>query len=459
MTLKIRRLTFYFLSIVFIILAFVIIPYSNGWRFDIKTFNFVKLGGIYLEVEPIESQIKIDDLSIQRMSNFMKSGILITNLFPKKYNISVKKEGYQSWSRNVIVKPSLVTQIHPIILLPQLYEKEILAEDIINVFPGKNYLILKNKYGILKINDKIIKGEEFVAWINNDKLALTLNKITNTYFVIDVDQKNTALNINLIFENLKYQKSINDICKINKILKHPFDKNKLIISTDQALYSLDFNRFSLEIIKNGQPARTTDVVQSGGYNLLGISNKEIFFADRNNLYSYDLYKKETISILQQKNLSGLEISPDNKFIAIIDNNDKLLLIDYQNPVPLRKLEESNVSYFKFSPDSKKISIVNNDNTIKVFFIGDDYELFNKKLFSLSSFKIGLLDNLLPITWHSSSSYLFVKYPISLYFLEINDNLPINLQLVDASAEKYFYNSDTEDIYLLEQQKLYKTLNE
>ena len=69
----------------------------------------------------------------------------------------------------------------------------------------------------------------------------------------------------------------------------------------------------------------------------------------------------------------------------------------------------------------------------------DYELFDKKQFSSSIFKIGSLDNTMPISWHSSSSYIFIKYPIGLYFLEINDNLPINLQLVDASVEKYFYN--------------------
>jgi hypothetical protein len=447
MTLKIRRLTFYFLSIVFIILAFFIIPYSNGWRFDIKTFNFVKLGGIYLEVDPTESQIKIDDLSIQRMSNFMKSGILVTNLFPKEYNISVKKEGYQTWSRDIIVKPSLVTQIHPIILLPLVYEKEILVEEAVSIFPGKNYLISKNKYGALEVNDKIIKGNEFITWANNDRSALTLDNTIDTYFIVAIDKKNTALNINLIFQNLKYQELIDDSCKINKVFEHPFDKNKLIISTNQALYSLDFNKFSLEIIINGQ------------YVILNTANKEIFFADHSNLYSYDLYKKETTNILQQNNISRLEISQDNKFLAIITNDNELSLIDYQNLVLIHKLKESNVSYFKFSPDSKKISIINNVNIIKIFFIGDDYELFDKKLFSSSLFKIGSLDDFMPISWHSSSSYLFVKYPIGLYFLEINDNLPINLQLVDASAEKYFYNPDTESIYLLEQQKIYKILDE
>ena len=101
MTPQIRRLIFYILIVIFFILTFFIIPYSNGWHFDFDTFKFVKLGGLYLNVEPTEAKIQVDKLNFEIKSGFMKSGILIANLFPKTYYVSIQKDGYQSWNKNL----------------------------------------------------------------------------------------------------------------------------------------------------------------------------------------------------------------------------------------------------------------------------------------------------------------------------------------------------------------------
>ena len=117
----------------------------------------------------------------------------------------------------------------------------------------------------------------------------------------------------------------------------------------------------------------------------------------------------------------------------------------------------NPTYFKFSPDNKKIAAVYDNNKIKIFFIGDDYELFNKKIMGSSSFEINSLDLNLPIAWHGNSSYIFVKSGTDLKFLEINDDSPVNLQIIDTDVDKYFYNRQENTIYLIKNESLYKII--
>lgn len=479
MNLKIRRLIFYALIIIFLILAFFIIPYSNGWRFDLGTLGFVRLGGLYLNMEPTEALVRVDKLNFEIKSSFMKSGLLIANLFPKTYRVSIQKNGYQSWNKNITVKPSLVAQIYPVILMPEKSNEELLKNKIADFFPNTNYLAWEDTNNKLKINDKIIKGSKFLTWLADDKSALVYDETAKNYLIINPAQNNSALNIGLLFDNLKYQKNIDprtykvsegvdDKNPIKKIIGHPLDKNKLVLATDKNLYILDFYKPSLEVINpvREKSPQATEVaplgaafsngVNPGQYTLFSASREEIFFSDLNSLYSYNLNKNEGFLLLNQNKIDSIEISSNNQFIAFSSDNKLILLDRTKSGNGLTSLVE-NPTYFKFSPDSKKIAAVYDNNKIKIFFIGDDYELFNKKSMGTSSFEISSLDSNLPIAWHGNSSYLFIKSGTDLKFLEINDDSPINLQTIDTDVDKYFYNGQENSMYLIKDESLYKII--
>lgn len=442
MTIKIRRLIFYSLIAIFIVLAFIIIPYSNGWIFDFKTFTFAKLGGLYLETDPIDAQIVVDGLQMQIKPGFLKSGILIANLFPKTYHVSVTKQDYQSWSRDVVVKSSLVTQIHPIVLLPEKLQMDVVAKNVKNIFLNSQDIAWQDTNNSLKVNGNNIRGGQFVSWLGDNKFVLTIDKPTGNYFAVNVND-DTALNINLILKNLKDQKSINDTSKINKIIPYSSDGNKIVLESGKYLYLLDFNKPSIDIIKNG------------AYDPLVAGNGKVFFSDSKNLYSYDLNLKSN-SIIAQKGAISAEISPNNQFLAFSAEN-KLFLFD-QTESQIKLIELANdPAYFKFSPDSKKLAVVSKNSWwINIYFIGDDSELFGKKPMDLSSFEVGTLDTDLPISWYNNSSYMFLKYSNSLDLLEIDDkNPPENIQLVKNGINKYFYNQKDNLIYLLIDSTLYK----
>ncbi|MHB9019619.1 MAG: hypothetical protein ACYC3G_01940 [Minisyncoccota bacterium] len=457
MNLKIRRLIFYTLIITFFVLAFFIIPYSNGWRFDFNTFTFVKLGGLYLNVEPTEATVQVDKLSFEIKSTFMKSGLLIANLFPKTYHVSIQKDGYQPWNKNLTIKPSLVTQIYPIILIPNKNNTELVENNVKDLFPNINYLAWKDTNNHLKIDDKIIKGTVFLNWLAGEKSALVYDDTTKNYLIINPAQNNSALNINLLFENLKYQRSIDDKNSIKKILAYPLDKNKLVLSTSKNLYILDFYKPSLELI-DPLAYGSNKELKNDQYDLLGISGEEIFFTNLNNLFYYNLNKGEgDLLLADQKNINALEVSPNNQFLALISNSKLIILDRSKNENNITDLLVENPIYYKFSPDSKKIATVYG-NKIKITFIGDDYELFNKEPMGSSIFEINSIDQNFPMIWHNNSYYLYVKSGTTLKFLEINDDQPINLQTIDTDVNKYFYNKQENFLYLIKNESLYKVVN-
>jgi hypothetical protein len=443
MTIKIRRLIFYSLIAIFIVLAFIIIPYSYGWVFDLKTFTFTQVGGLYLEINPSDADIAVNGLKMQIKPGFLKSGILVANLFPKTYHVTVAKQNYQEWNDDVAVKPSLVTQIHPIVLLPQKIQMEAVAKNVKDVFINSDKVAWKDIGSNLKINGKNIRGNQFVCWLNNNKFIVTLDKSTNNYFAVNINDS-TALNINLIFKNLKDQQLITDSSKINKIIPYPSDDNKIILSSDRALYVLDLSKSSISTMKKGK------------YNLLVAGDGKTYFGDDQGFYSYDLSAK-TVSFIASTSPNFVEISPNGQFLAFSGNN-KLFLLDKNDPN--KKITElsDNPSYFKFSPDSKKIAEFSaNNQQINIYYIGDDYDLFGKKPMGHSTFHIGNLDSASPISWHNNSSYIFLKYTDNVKLLEINDkNPPANIQLIESGVDKYFYNQETNTIYLLIDGVLYKT---
>ncbi len=441
MNLKLRRGLFYTLILIFIILAIFIIPYSNGWRFDFKNFSFVKLGGIYIETNPIETQIQIDRINFQTKPGFIKSGLVVANLFPKTYYVSVQKEGYQPWTKNITVRPSLVTQIPQIILLPKNWEKQLIAEGVKDFFIG-SVLIYKDTQNNLKIEEKVIKGNEFLGWFSGEKSVLVYDSKNKIYFVVNIGQNNTALNINLIFDNLKNQKNIKDLGQINKAIPHFSDKNKIFLLTSNAIYLLDLNKPSLDLLKEGN------------FVLLGLNEEEIYFSDSNNLYSYNLLTKTESTVFNSKNTSNLKISANKQFLAFNDSGNLVLLNKLNKDANESRLINEVID-FSFSPDNKKLATINKYGEIKIFFIGDDYELFNKKLLSFSVFNISDIDTTYPILWHSNSSYIFIKTKNDFRMMEINDDPPINFHTINVIADKYFYNSKTEDIYVIQNNNLYK----
>ncbi len=204
MTFKTRRILFYSLMLAFFVFAALVIFYSNGWRFDLETFQINKLGAIFFENIPTDVTIKIEKVTLQFEPNFLKSSLLIANLFPKTYPATISKNGYQPWHKEIPVKPSLVAEIPPIILLPEKFALgSTTAKEMADFkLRGKNMAALK-KAAISKFNsEETLLKEKFgkikdIQYSPSENFISVLNQ-QNKLYLID---KNSSTD-KLISENI-----------------------------------------------------------------------------------------------------------------------------------------------------------------------------------------------------------------------------------------------------------------
>ena len=101
---KIKLIIFF---IIFIIVSPVIILYAKG---DIFTngWNILITGGIYVTKAPIGSDILLNG-KLKDTTSFFNRDTLIKSLRPGVYEISVKKDGYNTWTNKIKVSGNLVS--------------------------------------------------------------------------------------------------------------------------------------------------------------------------------------------------------------------------------------------------------------------------------------------------------------------------------------------------------------
>lgn len=105
-----RRNTFGFLVVVFLVSLPLLYLYAIGYRFDFdRPTNLISTGGIYVAVEQTGAEIFIDNELVRETRTFRKA-FYAQNLDVGTHRISVQKEGYHTWVKELPVSKRLVTE-------------------------------------------------------------------------------------------------------------------------------------------------------------------------------------------------------------------------------------------------------------------------------------------------------------------------------------------------------------
>lgn len=437
MTLKTRRILFYSLAVLFISAGTAAIFYSNGWRFDVETFEINKLGAMYFESIPRDAAIAIDKNSFIFRPGILKSGTLVANLFPKTYAVKITKEGYQSWIKEIEVLPSLVTEIPPVILLPENQELgKPFAENIEDFWIGPKHLILYRN-GQLEFNGQRILGKSVIRWSKSGDLVIT--KSDNSYFLTDLLKPSGALNISLVFSNLAGKHGIK-ANSVSDIFFDTTDDKKLIINSKNGLYLVDTAKLNIEMIFEGSAS-------------IAVEKNELIFSDGENLFAHNLTLGTAESLIGKKfqKVSDIQLSPSGFFVGILEQGGAAYLFDRRS-LTLEKITDNAIRQL-FSPDDEKLVLVGTKE-LTIHPLRKSSAATALKPKQPATLNIGMIDGQ-ALAWHKNSAYLFVKYPSSLYLLEANDLPPINFQVVDLANRKYAYSQTENSIYLFKGNNLYK----
>lgn len=140
-----RSIAFYCAVIIFCILLPIMLSYALGYKIDFHKFKIYKTGIIYLNSTPAGAAIYINDKKHTDLTPAR-----IENLKPGTYKIEVKREGFYSWEKDMVVRPNMVTKADGIVLFPVAQELKRISRYPLTEFivSDKNYIYHMSNYGL-----------------------------------------------------------------------------------------------------------------------------------------------------------------------------------------------------------------------------------------------------------------------------------------------------------------------
>ncbi|MDE2001714.1 MAG: hypothetical protein KGI60_04095 [Patescibacteria group bacterium] len=443
MTRNKRRILFYLFTLIFVLITVSALFYSNGWRFDWETITINQLGGIYFAKIPDGATLTIDKVDLSFNPNFFRSSIVIANLFPKTYTAHVVKDGYQSWTKEINVEPALVTEVTPVVLLPQQPDLSAPVAEKISDFwtgPGNTLITLKN--GKLSFGTHTLPGSSVVAWSTDGSAVLTEQK--NTYYLVHLNNSTSALNVTLLFANLQKTLPAARRADIRSIRFQPGSATALIARTSGGLYQVDTKALALVTI-SGSPVRAFDV-----------SPNEVLYATAtSSLMSYSFGTQQETAVAASTtpaDITALTFNDSGDFFTAQNGAGKLVLVNRQTLAGFVVAQNARTALF--APKQMKLAFTTANQELVIYTYGKNDDLLDTP--KTEVLRISGEDEQL-LAWDQSGSHLFMQYPDALYLLEGDNMPPINLQSVADHVQKYLYDTSSGTLSFLRANSLYQTV--
>jgi len=358
-----------------------------------------------------------------------KSGTLINNLLPETYVVTVVKDDFYPWQKNIPVEPGVVSVFDTIILFPQDGAERI--DDPVEAFYFRDNKFIEQDGGFLNFEENRIIGDTLINFTESGSV-ISYNSNNDTYYLSDISDLSRSLNINLTFNKLKETKlGLVGAVPIKKIEPYPFDDGRFVVMTERALYVLNTDSMDIEQI-------------DGARDFVVIGN-EVFWVNDEGVSSYNLVFRNRSDIsnlreLDANSISEIKTSPSTNDIALLSDKKKLYILNSETGTTT--VVSNNANSFSFSPDSKILLFIEGGNTLRAYktsdvFVGD-------QTITIKTIPGIITDS---ISWHKDSAHIFVKDSSSnLRFVEIEDNLPINDFLVSSGVRSFMYDQKEGILY-------------
>ena len=237
---RFRNVIFYALLGIFAVISGPIILYSYGYRYDFEKMTLTKIGGIFVRSAPASTEIYLNGKKIKNQSGILNSGTFITSLLPKTYDLKVSKEGYKDFKAKATVTALETNSFDKVRLIPEKSDK-ITSGDISAFYAKGDVMIIKDGSGKLHYKESIIPGNS-VADISPTEKSVIISKSdkTEAILLVQLDKPEDPKNITDAFKTFKEKTlGIKKTVQINKIIAHPYDPQKAIISAATGLYIFD----------------------------------------------------------------------------------------------------------------------------------------------------------------------------------------------------------------------------
>lgn len=374
---NVKKVFFWILVCLFLLVAPVIVIYSMGYRFSFERGVFIYSGSITIKPTPREVEIFLDNKRVSTgMVNFLNYSYHMGSILPGRYVLEVKAPGYLSWAKEVYVHSGVSTEFWNTFLVRENYTQVVYptkqAESFFISPDGKRVALVERGEGETWVKILDIKKEEILYAFNFVGYNFSANKKDNIewspkegrlavpmekdgkkeYFIISIgDEEVFNLNEKLKTENIR------------KLRWSSGDRNTLFYIQDEKLFRLDLDNLesSLEVANN-----------LASYDLSG-SNIYYFSKENGIIYQKNISGRGEATQITTQSITAKSgddfelIAYDEDRIAVIDQDKKLYLYNQGEIESGIKELATDVLGVHFSNDGKKIALWSN-NEIAVYFV-------------------------------------------------------------------------------------------
>ncbi len=281
LSIKKRRTYLGVFALIFLVCIPLLILYATGYRFT-DTFNIIRTGGLFVAVPESGAQVRIGEEIVKQTGVFQRN-IFVQNLKPDMYEITVTKDGFQSWSKELLVFPQTVSESYPFLLPvePAIVEIERYTPVIIN---GTSTGAVNKK----------LETSEYKTAINIF-IATTTAKVATTSDVIKVKRKLAVTNDKgALFvewtgsvESTPYYFCINQICqeKIDITFSSPVRTFDFFPGRDDLLVVVIEDGIFVIEIDNRSKQNIQTLMEGKGLDFRIRNDETIFIKQREKLYT------------------------------------------------------------------------------------------------------------------------------------------------------------------------------
>ncbi len=444
-SLKTKRILYICAFLVFFICVPIIIGYSSGFRINWNNFRIFKTGLLYLETIPRLVKIDIGGKTMTKLTPYRAN-----NLYPGNYIVSIHKDGYYSWQKEVSIQSGESTLYKNIRLFPISTPRQLISK----IKNTKDY----NKHGIIFETDS-----EYEYYMYDDSSPrITIPKTTISKPPILNRTENALIYKKddvYIIEKIGITRSINKIPEKTNETNIRSEKN--IIEKEQK--KEDFRTHIQEIYW-----ANTDTV--------------IYIDDNNTVFGYTINDSQPILLDKKKNQKDIYFKWGGNFYKITNDDDssfvqeltedaswntsfilpKSLSITYRYDIMnslLNLLDTERNIWYQLHPQTFTYSIIQNASCIQPLrkdttSYYNDHEVFSIKdserpvLLTRSSIPIKR-SFILP-----DQSYFFILYANGDLTINENDTKgKRNIITIANSVEDFFVHPSFSKIYIIKEDTL------
>ncbi len=438
MKIQTRRRIFYALVLLFIVVGAAVVLFAEGWRINFSTLEAEKAGGIYVRSSPDDAHITLNKEPIQNQSAFLSPGTFISGLFPTTYTLTLSDPGYDAWTENAQVMPSLVTEMKYAVLVPETGTDVATATAVSGFFETGGGVVTENTSATITWRGKIIGYGTIISHSTDLKNAIirTISAKTGatTYSLYNFT---AAASTNL--STLLQQSGIRSLPTTNVFID-PYNDTGIIAQTTAKIGGIDSDTRRATAIDTAPAGETIESPIAVSQSTLAWARYTAGTSTTSGTSQIMVYDKSSgnmtdSSLVIEGDIKQLAWARDN-VLGILASNNTLYLYNVPNE-QLSTLADD-VKQFYPTTDGDALAALEY-HSLEVFsFTTSDYYRFD----------LPEITDVQGLLWYKDETHLFVQYPDHIAFLDLADTSFKNLTTVSAGTDPS-YDVQQNALYLID----------